>query len=81
MAHRTLLRRRLVPVRVDGPLPAPGTPVIGQGREQGEVRSGRDDRALALLRLEALGAGGLAAGEARLEPEPPAWLAAALAAG
>lgn len=79
MAHRTLLRRRLLPVRVDGPLPAPATPVFGQGREQGEVRSGRDDRALALLRLEALSAGPLTAGEARLEVEPPAWLTPALA--
>ena len=79
MAHRTLLRRRLLPVRVRGPLPAPGTPVLAQGREQGEVRSGRDDRALALLRLEALGAGPLDAGEARLAPVPPAWLAPALA--
>ncbi len=74
MAHRGLVRRRLVPVRVEGPLPPPGAIVRLDGREVGEVRSGRDDRALALLRLEALGAGPLEADGARLRPELPGWM-------
>ena len=40
--YRGLVKRRLVPVAVDGPLPAPGTPVLGDGREVGTMRSGRD---------------------------------------
>jgi folate-binding protein YgfZ len=72
--YRGLVKRRLVPVRIDGPLPAPGTPVTGaDGKVVGEVRGGGDGRAMALLRLEALEADGLTAGEARLAPERPAW--------
>ncbi len=52
--YRGLVKRRLVPVRVDGPLPPPGTPILRDGREVGTLRSGRDGAAMALLRLEAL---------------------------
>lgn len=73
--YRSLVRRRLVPVAVAGPLPPPGTPVLQEGAEVGTIRSGRDDRALALLRLEAIRAGGpLDCGPARLVPEVPAWM-------
>ncbi|NYZ16994.1 folate-binding protein YgfZ [Azospirillum sp. RWY-5-1] len=50
--YRALIRRRLYPVAVDGPLPAPGTPVMLGDREAGELRSGLDGHALALLRGE-----------------------------
>ncbi len=74
MAHRGLVRRRLLPVRLDGPLPPPGTPVLRAGREVGELRSGFEDRALALLRLEALDPGPpLEALGVRLTPEIPVW--------
>lgn len=74
--YRGLVKRRLVPVRVEGPLPAPGTPVLREGVEVGTIRSGRGDRALALLRLEALARPGvLLCGEAVLVAEIPAWLA------
>ena len=49
--YRGLVRKRLFPVRLDGPLPAPGTPVERDGQEVGEIRSGLGDRALAMLRL------------------------------
>jgi len=71
--YRGLVKRRLVPVRVEGALPAPGTPVLREGVELGEMRSGRDGRGMALLRLGAL-AGPLACGEALLHPEPAAWM-------
>ncbi len=69
--YRGLVKRRLVPVAVDGPLPAPGTPVFEGEAEVGTIRSGRADRALALLRLEAIGAASLRCGEATLRPTPP----------
>ena len=74
--YRGLLKRRLVPVRVDGPLPPRGTPVLnGAGAEVGQLRSGREGHAIALLRIEALErADALTAGGARLTPELPAWL-------
>ncbi len=73
--YRSLIRRRLWPVRVDGPLPGPGTPVTSDGREVGEVRSGRDDLALAVLRTELISgaASPLMAGAARLTLLSPIW--------
>jgi folate-binding protein YgfZ len=73
--YRGLVKRRLVPVRIDGPIPPPQTPILAEGRDVGEMRSARDGRGLALLRLEAIGAGApLAAGAATLTPAPPAWM-------
>ncbi len=76
--YRGLVKRRLMPVGVDGPLPPPGTRVTADGREVGEIRSGRDNRALALLRLDALngaeaGQQTFAAGDAVIRPERPDW--------
>jgi folate-binding protein YgfZ len=71
--YRGLLKRRLVPVRVAGALPEPGARVTQGGVEVGTMRSGRDDRGLAIIRLDAL-AGSLTCGEARLEPVVPAWM-------
>lgn len=72
--YRGLVKRRLVPVTVEGPLPARGTPVTQAGAEVGEMRSGLGARGLALLRLTALGAGRLDCGQARLTPRIPAWM-------
>lgn len=76
--YRGLLKRRLVPVEVAGPLPPHGTPVLaareGGTAEVGEMRSGRGDRGLALLRLEALDGRRLTCGEAVLTPIIPAWM-------
>jgi folate-binding protein YgfZ len=76
--YRGLIRKRLIPVLVEGPLPAPGTPILNDDREVGDMRSGSGDLGLAMLRLEALEAGGgaavFAAGEARLTPRLPGWL-------
>ncbi len=76
--YRALIRKRLMRVDVDGPLPAPGTPIMLGKRQAGEMRSGRDGTAIALIRLERLEeAGGepLTAGEARIRPVKPAWAA------
>lgn len=76
--YRGLIKRRLLPVRFDGAIPAPGTPILLDGKEAGEMRSAIDGIGLALLRLDALeraaGAdGALMAGETRLAPAKPAW--------
>lgn len=80
MRYRGLARKRLVPVRIEGPAPAPGSLVMLGGQEAGEMRSSAGELGLALLRLDALeaceGGATLAAGEARLVPGRPAWLAA-----
>jgi len=73
--YRGLLKKRLFPVAVEGPLPAPGTTVTRDGAELGEMRSGRDGLGLALLRIEAAEAGGpFACGEAMLTPRIPGWM-------
>jgi tRNA-modifying protein YgfZ len=71
--YRGLVKRRLVPVDVDGPLPASGTPVYRNETEVGTMRSGCNSLGLAVLRLDALNAA-LTCGGARLTPRIPAWL-------
>ncbi len=76
--YRGLIRKRLLPVTVDGPLPAPRTPIMQGDREVGEVRSATGSTALAMLRLEVLDAAGadtepLRADQALLTPIKPAW--------
>jgi folate-binding protein YgfZ len=76
--YRGLIKKRLVPVAVDGPLPAPGTPVMFEGKEAGEIRSGVDGAALALMRLEYLdraAASGqpFTAADARITARKPDW--------
>src|SRR3954465_4321378 len=76
--YRGLIKKRLFPVRIDGPAPEPGTIVMLDGREAGEMRSSRDGAGLALLRLDAIEAGKpFVAGDATLRPidcadRPPA---------
>ena len=71
--YRGLLKRRLVPVAIDGALPAPGTPVLRDGAEIGTMRSGLGQRGLAVIRIDALGFA-LRCGEAMLHPDIPAWM-------
>src|SRR5213082_1894489 len=40
--YRGLIKKRLFPVRIDGPAPPPGTIINGDGKEAGEMRSSRD---------------------------------------
>lgn len=73
--YRGLVKKRLLPVRVDGPLPEGGTIVTRDGADVGEIRSGCDDLALALIRLDALsGEVPLLCGGATLAPMPPSWI-------
>ncbi len=74
--YRGLVKRRLVPVGIDGDLPEPGAAVSAAGREVGAMRSGRGRLGLALLRVEALGQS-LSCGGATLTPRVPAWMSLA----
>jgi hypothetical protein len=67
MKYRALVKKQLVPVAVAGPLPAPGTAITAGDEEVGEIRSGRDGMALALLRLDATDKP-LRAGDAEIRP-------------
>ena len=72
--YRGLVKRRLVPVAVDGPLPPPGTPVMQGSADVGTMRSGRGAVGIAQLRLEAIRAPALQCGEALLRPHVPPWM-------
>ncbi len=73
MKRRGAIRTRLVPVIFDGPVPAVGTEILNGDLRAGEIRSGQDGRAMALLRLDRIG-GALAAGGMEVRADPPAWL-------
>jgi folate-binding protein YgfZ len=74
MKYRGLVKKRLLPVTIDGPAPAIGTPIRSDGADVGEMRSSAGSQGLALLRLEALEKpAALFAGEAMIVPHKPAW--------
>jgi tRNA-modifying protein YgfZ len=73
--YRGLIKKRLMPVEIDGPAPAPGTIVTVDGREVGEMRSSGDGVGLALLRIEAIVEGKhLKAGDTTLVASKPSWM-------
>jgi folate-binding protein YgfZ len=73
--YRGLIKKRLFPVRIDGPLPQPGTMITAEGRDAGEMRSSREGQGLALLRLDAVREGRpLLADAATLAPLRPNWM-------
>ncbi len=73
--YRGLVKKRLVPVRIEGPAPAPETPVLDGERNVGEMRSHAGAMGMALLRLDAIRAGRrLHANGASLVPVTPTWM-------
>jgi folate-binding protein YgfZ len=73
--YRGLIKKRLMPVEIDGPALAPGTIVTAEGREVGEMRSSRDGLGLALLRIEVVVEGKhLKAGNTSLVASKPSWM-------
>ena len=57
MKRRGQIKSRMLPIRFDGPPPPPGSEILARDLRAGEVLSGADGGAMALLRLDrALGA-------------------------
>jgi folate-binding Fe-S cluster repair protein YgfZ len=54
MKRRGQVKTRLVPIRFEGPAPPRGAEVLNGALRAGEVRSGVEGLALALLRLDRL---------------------------
>jgi len=73
--YRGLVKRRLVPVRIDGAVPRSGSPILLDGRDVGTMRSTNGQVGLAVLRLEAL-EGALTSGGAIITPAVPEWMRA-----
>lgn len=84
MRYRGLTKKRLMPVTITGPLPAPGTILrTADGADAGEIRSlcldpavaaGTAPQGLALVRLAALDAGPLLADGATVQPHRLDWM-------
>jgi len=73
--YRGLIKKRLMPVKIGGPAPAPGTIITADGREVGEMRSSRDELGLALLRIEPVVDGKhLKAGASTIVASKPGWM-------
>jgi folate-binding protein YgfZ len=73
--YRGLIKKRLLPVEIDGPIPPPGTIVTAEGRDVGEMRSSRDRLGLALLRIEPVVEGKpLRSGDATVRVIKPGWM-------
>jgi folate-binding protein YgfZ len=72
--YRGLVKRRLVPVALDGARVETGFAIMAGEREAGEIRSIAGDMALAMLRLDYLGTP-LAAGGGIVHPRPAPWQA------
>ncbi|WP_119302111.1 CAF17-like 4Fe-4S cluster assembly/insertion protein YgfZ [Dongia deserti] len=77
--YRGLVRKRLLPVRIEGTPPAPGTPLMLDNQELAEMRSASADGTvgLAMVRLEALAkdpSPTFRAGDAKLSPDIPGWM-------
>ena len=74
--RRGSVRKRLLPVYIEGDMPSHGTPIKGGAREVGIILSTNEEmgRALALLRLDLLRGSVLEAGTAEVTPLIPEWL-------
>ncbi|MCD6075000.1 MAG: glycine cleavage system protein [Rhodospirillales bacterium] len=51
--YRGLVKKRLMPVVIEGETPPPGTPITLDGRDAGELRSVHGKAGIALIRLDA----------------------------
>jgi folate-binding protein YgfZ len=71
--YRGLVKRRLVPVLIEGPIPAVGAPLLLDGREVGMMRSARGSLGMALVRLGALESV-LTSDATAVTPVVPAWM-------
>jgi folate-binding protein YgfZ len=77
MKRRGQVKSRMLPIAFDGAPPPPGAEVLAGTLRAGEVLSGRDGRAMALLRLDRIGAG-LTVDGRPVAVERLAWIAEAL---
>ncbi len=75
MKRRGQVKSRTLPVVFDGPAPASGSEVRAGEHRAGEILSGRDGRALALLRLDRIEGQDLSVDGRPMRLERPDWLA------
>ncbi len=74
MKRRGEVKKRMLPLTFDGPAPAPGAEVLNGDLRAGEVLSGRDGAAMALVRLDRI-EGELTVDGRAVTAVRPAWMA------
>jgi folate-binding protein YgfZ len=78
MKRRGQIKSRMLPIAFEGPAPEPGTELLAGDLRAGEVLSGQDGRAMALLRLDRAEGRPLTADGRPVTVERPAWFLEAL---
>jgi hypothetical protein len=78
MKRRGQIKSRMLPIAFDGAPPAPGSEVLAGSLRAGEVLSGFEGRAMALLRLDRAAGGNLTVDGRPVRVETPAWFLAAV---
>jgi folate-binding protein YgfZ len=76
MKRRGQIKSRMLPIVFEGAAPAPGAEVLAGELRAGEVLSGGDGRAMALLRLDRAQGASLTVEGRPVQVERPAWFAA-----
>ena len=77
MKRRGTIKSRMLPITFDGAPPSYGSEVLAGDLRAGEVLSGIDGRAMALLRLDRIAGGPLTVDGRPVRVETPEWFAAA----
>lgn len=75
MKRRGTIKNRMLPITFEGPPPPFGAEVLAGELRAGEVLSGRDGRAMALLRLDRIEGAALSVEGRPVQVERPAWMA------
>lgn len=73
MKRRGTIKTRMLPITFDGPAPAAGSEVLNGDLRAGEVLSGRDGTAMALLRLDRLDGALMIDGRPVVARQPKWW--------
>ncbi|WP_297696253.1 folate-binding protein YgfZ [Phenylobacterium sp.] len=74
MKRRGQVKNRMLPIAFEGRPPAFGTEVMAGERRAGEVLTGREGRAMALLRLDRIEGAALSVDGRSVKVERPPWL-------
>ncbi len=76
MKRRGSIKSRMLPIRFEGPAPAHGAEILAGTLRAGEVLSGADGTAMALVRLDRVEGATLTVGGRACEVVRPPWMAA-----
>ena len=79
MKRRGVIKSRMLPITFDGPAPPFGAEVLAGDLRAGQVLSGGDGRAIALMRLDRAVGANLTVDGRSVTLDTPAWFEAATA--